>query len=43
MATFLGGTAVLYAAGEIAVTEILHGLDRTVHLLTTTYEAARSG
>jgi AcrR family transcriptional regulator len=32
-----------YAAGEIAITEILHGLDRTVHLLTTSYEASRSG
>jgi TetR/AcrR family transcriptional regulator, cholesterol catabolism regulator len=32
-----------YAAGEIAITEILHGLDRTVHVLTTSYEAARSG
>ena len=32
-----------YAAGEIAVTEILHGLDRTVHLLTTSYEASRPG
>ena len=32
-----------YAAGEIAVTEILHGLDRTVHLLTASYEASRLG
>jgi AcrR family transcriptional regulator len=32
-----------YAAGEIAVTEILHGLDRTVHLLTTSYEGSRPG
>jgi hypothetical protein len=35
-----------FAAGEIAITEILPGLDRTVHYLTTGYEtsrAARSG
>jgi TetR/AcrR family transcriptional regulator, cholesterol catabolism regulator len=32
-----------YAAGEIAVTEILHGLDRTVYLLTASYEASRLG
>jgi hypothetical protein len=31
-----------YAAGEIAITEILHGLDRTVHLLTAAYEASHS-
>jgi AcrR family transcriptional regulator len=31
-----------YAAGEIAITEILNGLDRTVYLLTTSYEASHS-
>jgi len=30
-----------YAAGEIAITEILHGLDRTMYLLTTNYEGTR--
>jgi AcrR family transcriptional regulator len=31
-----------YAAGEIAITEILHGLDRTMYLLTTSYEASHT-
>jgi len=30
-----------FAAGEIAITEILPSLDRTVHLLTTSYESSR--
>jgi AcrR family transcriptional regulator len=30
-----------FAAGEIAITEILPSLDRTVHYLTTGYEASR--
>ncbi len=30
-----------FAAGEIAITEILPSLDRTVHMLTTGYEGSR--
>jgi TetR/AcrR family transcriptional regulator, cholesterol catabolism regulator len=32
-----------FAAGEIAITEIVPSLERTVHYLTTGYEASRSG
>jgi TetR/AcrR family transcriptional regulator, cholesterol catabolism regulator len=32
-----------FAAGEIAITEIVPSLDRTVHYLTAGYEASRSG
>jgi len=31
-----------FAAGEIAITEILPSLDRTVHLLTTSHEGTHS-
>jgi hypothetical protein len=30
-----------FAAGEIAITEIVPSLERTVHYLTTGYEASR--
>ncbi|HEU4362384.1 MAG TPA: TetR family transcriptional regulator [Mycobacterium sp.] len=37
------GLSARFAAGEIAITDILPSLDRTVHWLATGYEASRVG
>lgn len=37
------GLSARFAAGEIAITDILPSLDRTVHWLVTGYEASRVG
>jgi AcrR family transcriptional regulator len=42
LSTVIYGLLGRFAAGELDITEILPGLDRTVYWLTTGYDAARS-